>query len=668
MEGHFEGVVAQDESHLHAQAGAGQGEFVGDGGLVASPERVDAPSRPRQVLTVQPPQAIGSAAGKALAGRFVDVAEWSGPVRVEFDVERVVFEDEGCAGVDAIGPVYSGPHYQECSKHAHGMSSREQKAAGGWGLFRNCRLLIADCRLREHGTGAWGLGGAVARERDPTARYQRMRGAVARERDPTARYQRMRSAVARERDPTARPHRATLPLHRLAGLAYNLWMLIGLITLGCDKNTVDNEYVAGLFEARGCGVVFEPMPGTAALDAVVILTCGFIADAKRQSVETLVAWAEHKARTGGPRLYASGCLAQRHAAELLEAIPEIDGIAGVGQFGKLVELVLSGEGRRNVTRRAPVVEIDAPMPRRRADARPWSFLKIADGCNHGCTFCSIPLMKGPLRSVPQEILLGEAAELVNGGVKEITLVAQDISVYGRDRKDAYGLPDLLRDLCAIRGDFWVRCMYCYPGGITGELLEVMASERKVAPYLDVPLQHVDSGVLERMRRPFANVNPRRLVDRLRDAVPGIAIRTTMIVGFPGETPAEHRRMIDGIRELRFDWLGAFPYSREPDTAAASAPRQVGKAVRQKRWEAVMAAQAEVSEEISQGRIGGVERVLVEGYDENRKSWVGRSGREAPEVDGLVLLESGKKLRVGEFVKVKITGADVYDVAGRVAPK
>jgi ribosomal protein S12 methylthiotransferase len=269
--------------------------------------------------------------------------------------------------------------------------------------------------------------------------------------------------------------------------------------------------------------------------------------------------------------------------------------------------------------------------------------------------------------VPREILLGEARGLVADGVKEITLVAQDISVYGRDKRGSCRLPDLLSDLCAIPGDFWIRCMYCYPGGITRELLEVMAAEPKIVPYLDVPLQHLDPEILRRMRRPFAGVNPRKLVDRLRGAVPGIAIRTTMIVGFPGETPAQHRRMLDGIRELRFDWLGAFPYSREPDTPAASAPRQVGKAVRRKRWEDAMAVQAEISDEINRERIGGIERVLVEGYDENRKSWVGRSAREAPEVDGLVLLQSTKKLHSGQFVNVQITSSDVYDIAGRVKP-
>ncbi|HQE75698.1 MAG TPA: radical SAM protein [Candidatus Hydrogenedentes bacterium] len=263
------------------------------------------------------------------------------------------------------------------------------------------------------------------------------------------------------------------------------------------------------------------------------------------------------------------------------------------------------------------------------------------------------------------MLLEEARALLASGVRELILVAQDISVYGWDRDDGYELPGLLGDLCALPGDFWVRCMYCYPGGITGELLDVMAAEPKIVPYLDVPLQHFDADILRRMRRPSSRISPRRLVARLRKAIPGIAIRTTLIVGFPGETPAQHRRMLEGIRELRFDWLGAFPYSREPGTSAANAPRQVGNRVRQKRWEAVMAAQAEIAEEQSRSRIGAVERVLVEGYDEDRGLWFGRSGREAPEVDGLVLLHSAGALQAGQFVAAEVIRAEIYDVIARV---
>jgi len=442
-------------------------------------------------------------------------------------------------------------------------------------------------------------------------------------------------------------------------------MLIGLITLGCDKNTVDSEYLAGLFEEQGYDVMFEPSPDAPMPDAVVVLTCGFIADAKQQSIEALVTWAEVKTRNGTPRLYVAGCLAQRHADELLQSIPEIDGIAGVGQYRQLVGLVTSEPHPRNIVASKPLVEINEPMPRRRADDRPYSYLKIADGCNHSCAFCSIPLMKGKQRSVRPEILIDEARNLILGGVRELTLVAQDISVYGHDWEDEYWLPDLLHDLCAIPGEFWVRCMYCYPGGVTDDLLDAMAAEKKVARYLDVPLQHFDPDILRQMQRPFRHVNPQRLVERLRKAVPGIAIRTTMLVGFPGETPAAHRAMLDGMRECRFDWLGAFPYSREAETPAASMPRQVGKRVKQKRWEEVMALQAEITEEIGQARIGSTTRVLVEGYDENREKWVGRSQREAAEVDGLVVLESSRELKNGEFVTAEIIDADVYDVTARV---
>ncbi len=442
-------------------------------------------------------------------------------------------------------------------------------------------------------------------------------------------------------------------------------MNIGLITLGCDKNTVDNEYIAGLLESRGCRVVFEAQPGTPGLDAVLVLTCGFIADAREQSVETLLSWAEVKTRDGAPRLYAAGCLAQRHGAELLDAIPELDGVAGVGRFEQTVELVMSGARRANRIQPEPLVEVHSPLPRRRAGTLPYAFLKIADGCNHACSFCSIPLMKGRLRSVPRAILLEEAAMLLESGVRELVLVAQDISVYGRDLGDAQGLPGLLRELCALSGDFWIRCMYCYPGGISRELLDVMAEEPKIVPYIDVPLQHVDADLLRRMRRPSSNLSPHRFVARLRQALPGIAIRSTMLVGLPGETPASHRRMLEAIRELRFDWLGAFSYSREPGTPAAEAPRQVGARVRLKRWEAVMAAQAEIAEEKSRARMGGLERVLVEGYDPNRGLWFGRSGREAPEVDGTVLLQAGTPLEPGHFVSAKIIGAETYDVLAQV---
>lgn len=442
-------------------------------------------------------------------------------------------------------------------------------------------------------------------------------------------------------------------------------MRVGLITLGCDKNTVDNEYLAGLLEDRGCAIVSEP-EDLEGLDAVVVATCGFIGDAKKQSLDCLVALADHKNAEGWPkRLFVAGCFAQRHSADMLREIPEIDGIAGVGQFERLAEMILEGApADKNAVTRIPTVDIYRYMRRRRLDRAPHAFLKIADGCNHRCAFCSIPRMKGRYRSVAPDILLREAQALLRQGVRELNLVAQDISVYGHDREYCYDLVRLLHELCAIPGDFWIRCLYCYPGGVTAELLRTMAEQPKIVPYLDIPLQHFDLEVLQAMRRPSRALDAARLVERIRAAVPGITLRTTMIVGFPGETARAHRRMLEGIEALRFERLGAFMYSREEDTAASMAPRQVGEATKVRRWNAVMDAQAAIAAEWCAGRIGSIERVLIEGYDEGRGQYFGRGVSEAPEADGAVYVESSGALQTGSFVDVEITEAEIHDVVGR----
>lgn len=447
-------------------------------------------------------------------------------------------------------------------------------------------------------------------------------------------------------------------------------MRVGLVTLGCDKNTVDNEYLAGMLEDAGCEVCFEPDPDAGAVpDVVVVTTCGFIGDAKEQSVAALVAWADRKRDSGAPqRVFVTGCLAQRYATDLLAEIPELDGVVGVGQFADLVKMILrdsADASPRNAARRTPSVDIRAYMRRRRADDAPHSFLKISDGCDYACAFCAIPGMKGRMRSVPRAILLEEAEALVRAGVRELNLVAQDISTYGRDRKDERGLPCLLRELCAIPGDFWVRCLYCYPGGITPELVETLAGEPKIVPYLDIPLQHLDPEILRRMRRPHHRLDVFRLVERLRAAIPGVVLRTTMLVGFPGETPGAHRRMLDGLRALAFDWVGAFAYSKEEGTPAAVMPRQVGAAVRERRRLAVLEQQAEITAERLQTRVGSQTRVLIEDVEPGGTRWLGRSPGEAPETDGLVYVESDRPLTRGEFVMVEITGSDVYDLVGRV---
>ncbi|HEX72266.1 MAG TPA: 30S ribosomal protein S12 methylthiotransferase RimO, partial [Candidatus Hydrogenedentes bacterium] len=432
-------------------------------------------------------------------------------------------------------------------------------------------------------------------------------------------------------------------------------MRVGILTLGCDKNTVDNEYLAGLLSAAGCTVHSLLLDATAPeLDVVVATTCGFIGDAKRQSVEHLVALAEQKRATGFPRrIIAAGCLAQRYARDLLREIPEIDIAAGVGQIEALAAWIL-GENydeQRNRTAPQPSVVMRRSLPRMPLESAPYAYLRIADGCNHQCAFCAIPKMKGPLHSVPPEILLDEARGLLARGAREINLIAQDIAVYGTDLGNNYRLPQLLRDLCRIPGDFWVRCLYCYPGGVNDALLETMVSEPKITPYLDMPLQHMDPEILRRMRRPFHDLDIPQLVMRIRAAIPGIVLRTTMLVGFPGESAQAHRRMLDGMRALAFERLGAFPFSKEEGTAAALFPRQLRQATILKRWHAVMQTQAFIAERFQQRRIGAKVRVLIEGYDAERRAWRARSAAEAPEIDGSIYIHSDTALSVGAFFTV-----------------
>ncbi len=443
---------------------------------------------------------------------------------------------------------------------------------------------------------------------------------------------------------------------------------VGLVTLGCDKNTVDMEYTAGLLAQGGC----VPMPVDADpdlappdLDAVVIMTCGFIADAKRQSVEAAVAWAERKKQTGRPgRLYIAGCLAQRHGRELFEEIPEVDGLLGVGQTRDLAGMLAKKDGeRRMAVHDRPCTEITASLPRLRIETGPAGWLKIADGCDHRCTFCAIPAMKGPMRSVPREIVLAEARSLLRNGVREFNLIAQDTTAYGADLYGNYRLPELLTDLCALPGDFRVRCLYAYPGGVTNKLLGVMSEQPKIAPYLDIPLQHLDPGVLRGMRRPNQNANVAGLAARIRRLLPGAVLRTTLMTGFPGETPQAFRRMLDAVRELRFHWLGVFAYSPEAGTPAASLPGLPARATRERRRARLLGAQAEITAELNAARVGRAERVIVERFDPDRNCWQGRGPGEAPGVDGVVWLRGGaNEFAPGRFVSATITAAGVYDVS------
>lgn len=474
-------------------------------------------------------------------------------------------------------------------------------------------------------------------------------------------------------------------------------MRVGMVTLGCDKNTVDNEYLSGLLLGRGIEVEIarEENPP----DVVVITTCGFLQAAKDQSVAQIRRWAAIRAKSG-TRLGVIGCLAQRSGEELLRQIPEIDFLAGVGDFERVANLVAGQDKSRFLTNTngeswelakqsaAAVEEIEAPesdiefdnrsfttaaprvliprtLPRTRLDRRPHGFLKISDGCNHTCTFCSIPLMKGVYSSVPRQVLLDETRRLLDDGVREINIVAQDITKYGLDTEKRMALPDLLKDLCAIEGDFWLRLFYLYPSTVTRDLLSVMKEEPKIARYLDIPLQHLNEGVLKRMRRPHDRARTLDTLRLVRQELPGTTLRTTFIVGFPGESKQEFETLLDGMEEIRFERLGVFTYSREAGTPAAAMENQITEKVKERRKEKLMKKQREISAQWAEAQIGTERLCLVEDRVPDSDWYVARSHSEAADIDGVVRVYSEEPLNVGDFVKARVIEADTYDLTAEV---
>ncbi|MCC5877603.1 MAG: 30S ribosomal protein S12 methylthiotransferase RimO [Candidatus Sumerlaeia bacterium] len=477
-------------------------------------------------------------------------------------------------------------------------------------------------------------------------------------------------------------------------------MRVGLVTLGCDKNTVDNEYLAGLLGAKGMTV--EVAEESNPPDVVVITTCGFLQAAKDQSREEISRWVDIREKTG-TRLGVIGCLAQRNGNELLRDFPQIDFLAGVGDFERVANMV-AGEGKsqflanvggesweltrqsaavqpgdgtaveqqpseiefddRAFTRGAPKVLIPRTLPRQRIDKRPHGFLKISDGCNHTCTFCSIPLMKGIYTSVPRQVLLDETRRLLDDGVREINIVAQDITKYGLDTEKRLALPGLLNDLANIEGDFWIRLFYLYPSTVTRDLIGLMKEQPKIARYLDIPLQHLDAGVLRRMKRPHDRARTMDMLRMIRSELPEVTLRTTFIVGFPGETRQEFQVLLDSMDEIRFERLGVFTYSREAGTEAAALPSQITEKVKMRRRDKIMKKQAEISLEWTQNQVGKRRLCLVEGRVPDSDWYVARSESEAADIDGVVRLYSEAPLKTGDFVQAEITAADVYDLEAR----
>lgn len=439
---------------------------------------------------------------------------------------------------------------------------------------------------------------------------------------------------------------------------------VASVTLGCAKNQVDTEFMLGSLMGTKYLVVTRPDLA----DAVVINTCCFIDAAKEETVNTILEVAEMKKTQPGLKLIVAGCAAQKYSKELLEELPEIDVLLGVGQLGRLKEVLdLLNQGCPT-----PLVFVEEnpvdvnPSTPRWGVAGPSAYLKIADGCDNHCTYCVIPQIKGPYRSRPLEVLVREARDLAARGVKELCLVAQDVTAYGLDLYGDLRLPELLRQLVEIEELRWIRLLYCYPTYITDELLQLIGEGRKICRYLDIPLQHGSSAVLKRMGRKGDRPFLERLLERVRRAVPEIALRTTFIVGFPGETEAEFQELLDFMQQQRFQWAGVFTYSQEPDTPAARMKEQVPERVKEERYHRAMMLQREITLQLNEKWVGRKLEVLVEGVSPDREDlYVGRAYLHAPEVDGQVYFTSSLVHRPGDMVKVLVTHVAEYDLLGEM---
>ncbi len=437
---------------------------------------------------------------------------------------------------------------------------------------------------------------------------------------------------------------------------------VGLVSLGCPKNLVDSEIMLGLLKNAG----FEITAREREADVLVVNTCSFINDAKEESIRTILELAQYKNGGNCRALLVTGCLAQRYPEELLAEIPEIDGLIGTGFISEVtgaVRRVLEGEKVSLVG--APGCLHTARSPKLQATPSYTAYLKIAEGCDNRCSYCIIPAVRGPFRSREIDDIVVEAAEMARRGVKELILVAQDTTRYGVDLYGRPALVDLLRRLAEIEGPVWLRLLYAYPTFLTDELIKLMATEKKLCRYIDLPLQHAANNMLFQMNRRGSREETIRLLEKLRSAVPGITLRTSFIVGFPGETEEDFLELMDFMEQVKFDRAGVFTYSREENTAAAEMPGQVPEEVKLERRSRAMALQQKISLVKNRQKIGEVITVLVEGSLEEPGMYTGRSERDAPDIDGRVLFKSDLSLRPGDFAKVRIKGALEYDLTGEL---
>lgn len=439
-------------------------------------------------------------------------------------------------------------------------------------------------------------------------------------------------------------------------------MKILFISLGCDKNLVDTEVMLGMLASRG----YEMTNDEQEADIIVINTCCFIHDAKEESIQNILEMAEYKKNGSAKALIVTGCMAERYRQEILDEIPEVDEVLGTTAYDRILDAVDAALAGQHEVMTADLDALPLPETKRLVTTGGhFAYLKIAEGCDKHCTYCIIPKIRGNFRSVPMEHLIKEAEELADQGVKELILVAQETTLYGKDLYGEKSLPKLLRELCKISGIRWIRILYCYPEEITDELIQVMKEEPKICHYLDLPIQHANDTILKRMGRRTSKQELIDIVQKLRKEIPDICLRTTLITGFPGETQEQHEEVMEFIDTLEFDRLGAFTYSPEEDTPAATFEDQIDEEVKEDRQADIMELQQEIAFDKAEDMIGREVLVMIEGKVADENAYVGRTYRDAPNVDGLIFINTDVELISGDFAKVKVTGALDYDLIGEL---
>lgn len=445
-------------------------------------------------------------------------------------------------------------------------------------------------------------------------------------------------------------------------------MNILFVSLGCDKNLVDTEVMLGLLAKKGHQMIDDETQA----DIVIVNTCCFIHDAKEESIQTILEMAQLKETAVLKKLIVTGCLAQRYKEEILEEIPEVDAVLGTTSYDEIAEVI------DGLFSDSPMERADARMIMKDVDYLPetqkgrlvttgghFAYLKIAEGCDKHCTYCIIPKIRGNFRSVPMEELIDEAKELADQGVKELILVAQETTLYGKDIYGEKSLPRLLKALCKIQGLRWIRILYCYPEEITDELIQAIKEEPKICHYLDLPIQHASDAILKRMGRKTSKEQLISIIGKLREEIPDITLRTTLITGFPGETDEQHEELMDFVDQMEFERLGVFTYSPEEDTPAAEMPDQISEEIKQDRQAELMELQQDIVFDRNEDLIGEEMLVMIEGKVADENAYVGRTYRDAPNVDGLIFVNTDEELVSGDFAKVKVTGAMDYDLIGEL---